>query len=162
VVRKAKQKAPGRLPIFALLPLWRRFPSPRCRAPSMVLRRKRPPDQACLAGHRAVELLPQHPCAQPGLGPQRILASLSRTLPTPFSLKLIQSFEEIAVAHGYEILVSSSNSDPAVLTTCVRRMLERKVEGVAVLTSARKSRCSTSWCIATSMVLPSSTPTTQK
>jgi LacI family transcriptional regulator len=38
------------------------------------------------------------------------------------------------VAHGYEILVSSSNSDPAVLTTCVRRMLERKVEGVAVLT----------------------------
>jgi LacI family transcriptional regulator len=46
---------------------------------------------------------------------------------------LIQSFEEIAVAHGYEILVSSTNGDPAVLATCVRRMLERKVEGVAVL-----------------------------
>jgi LacI family transcriptional regulator len=38
------------------------------------------------------------------------------------------------VAHGYEILVSSSNSDPAILTNCVRRMLERKVEGVAVMT----------------------------
>ena len=38
------------------------------------------------------------------------------------------------MANGYEILVSSSNSDTAVLTTCVRRMLERKVEGVAVLT----------------------------
>ena len=47
---------------------------------------------------------------------------------------MIQSFEEIAVANGYEILVSSSNSNAAVLTTCVRRMLERKVEGVAVLT----------------------------
>jgi LacI family transcriptional regulator len=46
----------------------------------------------------------------------------------------VQSFEEIAVAHGYEILVSSSNSDPEVLTNCVRRMLERKVEGVAVMT----------------------------
>ena len=38
------------------------------------------------------------------------------------------------MAHGYEILVSSSYSDPAILTTCVRRMIERKVEGVAVLT----------------------------
>ena len=40
----------------------------------------------------------------------------------------------MAVAHGYEILVSSSNSNPVILTNCVRRMLERKVEGVAVLT----------------------------
>jgi LacI family transcriptional regulator len=38
------------------------------------------------------------------------------------------------IAHGYEILVSSSNGNLATLTTCVRRMLERKVEGVAVLT----------------------------
>ena len=37
------------------------------------------------------------------------------------------------MANGYEILVSSSNGDPALLTSCVRRMLERKVEGVAVL-----------------------------
>jgi len=52
----------------------------------------------------------------------------------PLFSRLIKSFEEVAVAHGYEILVSSSNSDLATLTTCVRRMLERKVEGVAVLT----------------------------
>ena len=37
------------------------------------------------------------------------------------------------MAHGYEILVSSSNSNPAILANCVRRMLERKVDGVAVL-----------------------------
>jgi DNA-binding LacI/PurR family transcriptional regulator len=46
----------------------------------------------------------------------------------------VQSFEEVAVRNGYEILVSSSNSDPAVLANCVRRMLERKVDGVAVMT----------------------------
>ena len=67
-------------------------------------------------------------------GHSRILGIIVENISNPFFPELIQSFEEIAVAHGYEILVSSSNSDPAVLTTCVRRMLERKVEGVAVLT----------------------------
>ena len=52
----------------------------------------------------------------------------------PFFPELIWRFEEIAVAHGYEILVSSSNSDPEILTSCIRRMLERKVDGVAVMT----------------------------
>ena len=67
-------------------------------------------------------------------GRSRILGIIVENITNPFFPELIQNFEEIAVAHGYEILVSSSNSDPAVLTTCVRRMMERKVEGVAMLT----------------------------
>ncbi|HXS75417.1 MAG TPA: LacI family DNA-binding transcriptional regulator [Terracidiphilus sp.] len=67
-------------------------------------------------------------------GRSRLFGIIVENITNPFFPELIQSFEEIAVAHGYEILVSSSNSDPAVLTTCVRRMLERKVDGVAVLT----------------------------
>jgi LacI family transcriptional regulator len=67
-------------------------------------------------------------------GRSRILGIIVENITNPFFPELIQNFEEIAVAHGYEILVSSSNSDPAVLTTCVRRMIERKVEGVAMLT----------------------------
>ena len=67
-------------------------------------------------------------------GRSRILGIIVENITNPFFPELIQNFEEIAVAHGYEILVSSSNSDPAILATCVRRMLERKVEGVAVLT----------------------------
>ena len=67
-------------------------------------------------------------------GRSRLLGIIVENITNPFFPELIQSFEEIAVANGYEILVSSSNSDPAVLTRCVRRMLERKVEGVAVLT----------------------------
>ncbi len=67
-------------------------------------------------------------------GRSRILGIIVENITNPFFPELIQNFEEIAVAHGYEILVSSSNSDPAVLTNCVRRMLERKVEGVAVMT----------------------------
>lgn len=67
-------------------------------------------------------------------GRSRLFGIIVENITNPFFPELIQSFEETAVANGYEILVSSSNSDPAVLTTCVRRMLERKVEGVAVLT----------------------------
>ena len=67
-------------------------------------------------------------------GRSRLFGIIVENITNPFFPELIQSFEEIAVAHGYEILVSSSNSDPAILTTCVRRMLERKVEGVAMLT----------------------------
>ncbi|HEY9128010.1 MAG TPA: LacI family DNA-binding transcriptional regulator, partial [Acidobacteriaceae bacterium] len=68
-------------------------------------------------------------------GRSRILGIIVENITNPFFPELISSFEEIAVAHGYEILVSSTNINSAnQLTTCVRRMLERKVEGVAVLT----------------------------
>jgi LacI family transcriptional regulator len=67
-------------------------------------------------------------------GRSRLLGIIVENITNPFFPELVRSFEEIAVKHGYEILVSSSNSDPAVLTTCVRRMLERKVDGVAVMT----------------------------
>jgi LacI family transcriptional regulator len=67
-------------------------------------------------------------------GRSRLLGIIVENITNPFFPELIQSFETVAVAHGYEILVSSSNSDPAILANCIRRMLERKVEGVAVLT----------------------------
>jgi DNA-binding LacI/PurR family transcriptional regulator len=67
-------------------------------------------------------------------GRSRILGIIVENITNPFFPELISGFEEIAVAHGYEILVSSTYGDPQQLTKCVRRMLERKVEGVAVLT----------------------------
>lgn len=67
-------------------------------------------------------------------GRSRILGIIVENVTNPFFPDLIKSFEEIAVAHGYEILVSSSNSNPANLNTTIRRMIERKVEGVAMLT----------------------------
>jgi LacI family transcriptional regulator len=43
-------------------------------------------------------------------------------------------FEDIAVQHNYEILVTSMIHDPERMKTSVRRMLEHRVEGVAVMT----------------------------
>jgi LacI family transcriptional regulator len=67
-------------------------------------------------------------------GRSRLFGIIVENISNPFFPDLIQSFEKIAVSHGYEILVSSTNSDPAVLAACARRMLERKVDGVAVMT----------------------------
>lgn len=67
-------------------------------------------------------------------GRSHLFGILVENITNPFFPELVQSFEEAAVAHGYEVLISSTNGDPKRLTDCVRRMLERKVDGVAVMT----------------------------
>ena len=67
-------------------------------------------------------------------GRSRLLGLIVSEITNPFFPELIQGFEDIAVAHGYEILVSSTNHDPKRMSHCIRRMLERKVEGVAIMT----------------------------
>ena len=67
-------------------------------------------------------------------GRSRLFGLLVSEITNPFFPELIQGFEDIAVEHGYEILVSSTSHDPKKMSHCIRRMLERKVEGVAIMT----------------------------
>ena len=67
-------------------------------------------------------------------GRSKLFGLLVSEITNPFFPELIQGFEDIAVENGYEILVSSTNHDPARMSHCIRRMLERKVEGVAIMT----------------------------
>jgi LacI family transcriptional regulator len=67
-------------------------------------------------------------------GRTRLLGLIVSEITNPFFPELIQGFEDIAVENGYEILVSSTNYDPRRMSLCIRRMLERKAEGVAVMT----------------------------
>ncbi|MGH9585449.1 MAG: LacI family DNA-binding transcriptional regulator, partial [Acidobacteriaceae bacterium] len=67
-------------------------------------------------------------------GRSRLFGLLISEITNPFFPELIQGFEEIAVDNGYEILMGSTNYDLGQIDTCVRRMLERNVEGVAVMT----------------------------
>src|SRR5689334_23552253 len=68
-------------------------------------------------------------------GRSRILGLIVSDITNPFFPELIKGFEDVAIKNGYEILVSSTNYDSARMALCVRRMLERKVEGVAIMTS---------------------------
>ncbi|MGC1361282.1 MAG: LacI family DNA-binding transcriptional regulator, partial [Silvibacterium sp.] len=67
-------------------------------------------------------------------GRSRLFGLLISEITNPFFPELIQGFEEVAVNNGYEILIGSTNYDLARMDSCIRRMLERNVEGVAVMT----------------------------
>jgi LacI family transcriptional regulator len=67
-------------------------------------------------------------------GRSKLFGLIVSEITNPFFPELIQGFEDIAVEHGYEILVSSTNHDPRRMSHCIRRMLERKVDGVAIMT----------------------------
>ena len=86
---------------------------------------------------KAIEDLDYYPNTQArGLvsGRSRLLGLVISEITNPFFPELIQGFEEVAVEHGYEILIGSTNYDPLRMNLVIRRMLERKVEGVAVMT----------------------------
>jgi DNA-binding LacI/PurR family transcriptional regulator len=67
-------------------------------------------------------------------GRSRLLGLIISEITNPFFPELIQGFEDVAVENGYEILISSTNYDPQRMEICIQRMLERKVDGVAVMT----------------------------
>ena len=67
-------------------------------------------------------------------GKSRLLGLIVSEITNPFFPELIQEFEKVAVERGYEVLIGSTNYNPRTMEGCVRRMLERKVEGVAVMT----------------------------
>jgi LacI family transcriptional regulator len=67
-------------------------------------------------------------------GKTRIFGLIVSEITNPFFPEIVQSFEHIAVQHNYEILLTSTVHDPKRMESSVRRMIERRVEGVAVLT----------------------------
>ncbi|HUB17550.1 MAG TPA: LacI family DNA-binding transcriptional regulator [Acidobacteriaceae bacterium] len=67
-------------------------------------------------------------------GRSRLLGLIVSEITNPFFPELIQGFEDVAVENGYEILIGSTNYDPERMQRCIRRMVERNAEGVAVMT----------------------------
>ena len=67
-------------------------------------------------------------------GKSRFLGLVVSDMTDPFSWEIIQSFEAAAVHCGYEILVTSTRHDPKRMELCIRRMIERRIEGAAILT----------------------------
>ena len=67
-------------------------------------------------------------------GKSKLLGLIVSEITNPFFPELIQEFENVAVRHGYELLIASTNYERKKMEECARRMLERKVDGVAVMT----------------------------
>jgi LacI family transcriptional regulator len=68
------------------------------------------------------------------LGRSRILGLIVSEITNPFFPEIVQTFENLAVKNNYEILLTSTVHDPKRMESSVRRMIERRVDGVAILT----------------------------
>jgi len=75
-------------------------------------------------------------CRERGLvsGKSRILGLIVSDITNSFFPEIIHGFERIAAQYRYEILVASTWHDPKRIKRSVRRMIERRIEAVAVLT----------------------------
>ncbi len=87
---------------------------------------------------RAVEELNYYPNTHArslASGRSHIVGLIVSDITNPFFPELVKSFGESALHHGYDTLVASTNYDASRMAVTVRRMLERKVDGVAIMTS---------------------------
>ena len=67
-------------------------------------------------------------------GRSHMLGLIVSEITNPFFPELVQEFENLAVAQGYEVLIGSTSYEPERTESLIRRMLQRNVDGVAVMT----------------------------
>ena len=67
-------------------------------------------------------------------GRSKLLGLIVSEITNPFFPELIQGFEDVAVENGYELMIASTNYDTERMKRCIRRLVERNAEGVAVMT----------------------------
>ena len=68
-------------------------------------------------------------------GRSRLIGLIVSDITNPFFPELIRAFETHAAQKQYDLLLTSTDYLTTRMTTCLRRMLERKVDGVAMMTS---------------------------
>ena len=68
-------------------------------------------------------------------GRSHLLGLIVSDIVNPFYPELVKSFEECAVEKGFELIMANTNYDPARTAMRVRQLIERRVDGVAVMTS---------------------------
>lgn len=87
---------------------------------------------------KAIERLGYYPNSHArtlGSGKSHMYGLIISDITNPFFPEVVKHFEQIAVEHGQEVLIANTNYEPERMQVCVRRMLERKVDGVAIMTS---------------------------
>jgi LacI family transcriptional regulator len=72
-------------------------------------------------------------------GRSRTLGLLVSEMSNPFFPELIERFEDIAGANDYEVMVGSTNFNLERAKVFIRRLVQRRVEGVAVMTFRAES-----------------------
>lgn len=69
------------------------------------------------------------------MGRTRLFGLIISDVNNPFFPELIDAFEALASAEGIEVIFTHTNYDPQRLHNCIRRMIERSVDAIAIMTS---------------------------
>jgi DNA-binding LacI/PurR family transcriptional regulator len=75
-----------------------------------------------------------------GSGRSGLYGLIISDITNPYFPELVKAFEDIAVEHGQDVLIANTDYDPKRMEACVIRMLQRKVDGVAIMTSEMEDR----------------------
>ena len=68
-------------------------------------------------------------------GRSQLLGVIISDITNPFFPDLISSFERLSADHSYEVIFANTNYDPARLEHALHRMMQRRVDGIALMTS---------------------------
>ena len=93
--------------------------------------------RSCPASYCGDELRSQHQRPQPASWSHTVIWPYWAVsdVNNPFFPELIDAFEAIASEQGIEVIFTHTNYDPKRLHSCMRRMIERNVDAIAVMTS---------------------------
>lgn len=95
---------------------------------------------AVLNAIRELNFHPNRNAQALGTGRSSMFGLIISDITNPFFPELVKAFETIAVEHGQEVLVANTDYDPHRMEHCVSRMMQRKVDGVAIMTSEMDER----------------------
>jgi LacI family transcriptional regulator len=80
-----------------------------------------------------------------GTGRSGLYGLIISDITNPYFPELVKAFEDIAMEHGQDVLIANTDYDPKRMEHCVTRMLQRKVDGVAIMTSEMEDRLITAF-----------------
>src|ERR1700688_3131058 len=68
-------------------------------------------------------------------GRSNMLGLIISDITNPFFPELVKSFEDEALQRGQVVMIGNTDYKPQRMAGCIRRMVEHKVDGVAIMTS---------------------------
>jgi LacI family transcriptional regulator len=68
-------------------------------------------------------------------GRSRILGLVVSDITNPFFPELVRGFQDVALENGYDVMITATNYESSRMSHSVSRMIDRKTDGVAIMTS---------------------------
>ena len=90
--------------------------------------------------------IPNHSAAHLKHGKSLIYGAIVPDLNNPFFMELVKCFEELLVQNELELLVANTDFHPSRMQRSIHRMLLRRVDGVAFLTSEHEAAALETLC----------------